>query len=175
MILCLDCEHKEGMQVQVSGMHTNIHVYTHKHAHQHHSWYIPLSPPHLLSCIATHTTTHFSYSLSHSQSVFLFICHPSLALFNSAMFLSGFPLTYLKFPPGHKVLHSAEDFYRRSLGMGQPVTERKETNLGHKRKTLHIWACCKRSSGLFLTNCPEKKGQKKEKKRERQKSLRAQR
>lgn len=173
MILCLDCEHKEGMQVQVSGMHTNIHVYTHKHTHQHHSWYIPLSaPPFLCSHTYYYTLLLLPLALSICLSLHL---SPSLALFNSAVFLSGFPFTYLKFPPGHKVLHSAEDFYRRSLGMGQPVTEIKETNLGHKRKTLHILACCKRSSGLFLTNCPEKKGQKKEKKRERQKSLRAQR
>ena len=89
-------------------------------------WYMPLRLP-LLLPLQPHTHTHTHTTSSHPQPVFLFISHSLLALSHSCVSLAGFPLAYLKFPPGHKVLHSAEDFYRRSLGMGQSVMER-ETN-----------------------------------------------
>lgn len=63
------------------------------------------------SCSKDVTIFHFCLS------EFIFSC------FFSHFFFFFF-YSYLKFPPGHKVLHSAKDFYSRSLGVGQPVNRR---------------------------------------------------
>lgn len=57
------------------------------------------------------------------------ICHPSNSVFLSHYFF----LYYLKFPPGHEVLHSAQDFYSGPLSMGQPGMK-NETELDYKQE-----------------------------------------
>lgn len=63
-----------------------------------------------------YTHSHTSFCLADYRFI---CCHFNL----SVCFL------HLKFPPGHKVLHSAKDFHRRSLSMGQPAADRGAQNI----------------------------------------------
>lgn len=74
----------------------------------------PFSPVLTLYFVHPDPPTHKDTHISPFHFISLFL------LFRFFLFFSGV-LTHLKFPAGHKVLHPAEDFNGRPLGVGQPA------------------------------------------------------
>lgn len=75
--------------------------------------------------------------LFHAHFIFAFQNLSFLVFFSHFFFF----YSYLKFPPGHKVLHSTKDFYSRSLGVGQPV-DRRGHFLVCGRGGKNLFTCC---------------------------------
>lgn len=135
---------------------TNTHRHTHTHMHSSTAADICSRGSPSSSCITARTThTSLTPNLSPSLSLYLplacsiLLCCVSLLLWIFLFFI----IAYLKFLPGHKVLHSAEDFYSWSLGMGQPVQERQIDLVQKKKpKSLQMFPYSKLWSGLFWTS-----------------------
>lgn len=81
------------------------------------SLHTPVTPVLTLKSVQLTHPTHTHISLLYFNRLFLFLC--TLLFSSPGIVLIVF--THLKFPAGHEVLHPAEDFDGRPLGVGQPA------------------------------------------------------